>query len=41
MGDLSLLAASFRRHLLAENKSLRTLEVYGDAVRQLAAFLSR
>jgi integrase/recombinase XerC len=40
MGDLSLLAASFRRQLLAENKSLRTLEAYGDAVRQLAAFLS-
>ena len=39
-GDLPLLAASFRRHLLAANKAPRTIEGYGEAVRLLAAFLA-
>ena len=33
------LAASFRRHLLAENKSPRTVETYGEGVRLLGDFL--
>lgn len=39
-GDVALLAASFRRHLLAANKAPRTIETYGDAVRLLEAFLA-
>ena len=35
------LAASFRRHLLAENKSPRTVETYGEGVRLLGEFLAR
>ena len=34
------LAPSFERHLRAENKAPRTITVYMEAVRQLAAFLS-
>src|SRR5262245_59106919 len=34
------LAASFRRHLLAENKSARTVETYGEGVRLLGEFLA-
>ena len=33
------LAASFRRHLLAENKRPRTVETYGEGVRLLGEFL--
>jgi site-specific recombinase XerD len=39
-GDVALLGASFRRHLLAANKAPRTIETYGDAVRLLGAFLA-
>ncbi len=35
------LAQSFRRSLLAENKSPRTIETYGEAVRLLGDFLTR
>ena len=34
------LAASFRRHLLAENKSPRTVETYGDGIRLFGEFLA-
>jgi site-specific recombinase XerD len=39
-GDLPLLAASFRRHLLAANKAPRTVAGYLDAVRLLGEFLA-
>jgi site-specific recombinase XerD len=39
-GDLPLLAASFRRHLLASNKAPRTVAGYLDAVRLLGEFLA-
>jgi site-specific recombinase XerD len=39
-GDLPLLAASFRRHLLATNKAPRTVAGYLDAVRLLGEFLA-
>jgi hypothetical protein len=39
-GDLPLLAASFRRHLLAANKAPRTVGGYLDAVRLLGEFLA-
>jgi site-specific recombinase XerD len=39
-GDLSLLAASFQRHLLATNKAPRTVQGYMDAVRLLGEFLA-
>ncbi len=38
---LQRLAESFRRSLLAENKSPRTIETYGEALRLLDAFLAR
>jgi len=38
-GDLRTLAESHRRSLLAQNKSPRTIQAYGDAVRRLADFL--
>ena len=36
---LAVLSQSFRRTLLAENKSPRTLETYGEALRRFGAFL--
>ena len=38
---LSTLAESFRRSLLAENKSPRTVQVYGEALRLLGEYLAR
>jgi site-specific recombinase XerD len=38
--DLPVLSRSFRRSLLAENKSPRTVETYGDALRLFDAFLA-
>ena len=34
------LPTSFQRHLRAENKSVRTIETYLEAVQQLVAFRS-
>ena len=39
LSEYRALAASFRRHLLAENKSLRTVETYGEGVRLLGEYL--
>ncbi|MPZ21799.1 MAG: integrase, partial [Luteitalea sp.] len=38
-GSLDALGQSFRRVLLAENRSPRTVETYGEAISQLSAFL--
>ncbi len=38
--DFTPLAASFRRHLRAANRSPRTVETYGEAIDQLAQFLA-
>jgi site-specific recombinase XerD len=38
---LDTLAVSFKRTLLAENKSARTVETYGEALKLLGAFLDR
>jgi hypothetical protein len=38
--DVSLLAESFRRSLMAEDKSNRTIETYMEATRLLVAFLA-
>jgi hypothetical protein len=40
VGDLPRLAASFARHLQAENKSKKTIETYGEGVQQLLAHLA-
>jgi site-specific recombinase XerD len=40
LGSYGVLAASFRRSLLAENKSARTVQTYGEALRLFEAFLS-
>ena len=40
VGDLTRLAASFARHLQAENKSKKTIEANGDGVQQLLAHLA-
>ena len=40
VGELDRLARSFARHLRAENKSLKTVESYGEAVNQLISFLA-
>ncbi len=40
LGDLDRLSKSFTRHLLAENKSAKTVATYGEAVGQLVAFLA-
>jgi len=39
VGDLASLIPSFERSLRAENKSPKTVQVYGEAARQLLAFL--
>jgi site-specific recombinase XerD len=39
MDGLAVLSASFERTLLAENKSPRTVETYGEALRLFGAFL--
>ena len=39
MDGLSVLAESFKRTLLAENKSPRTIETYGEALRLFSVFL--
>jgi site-specific recombinase XerD len=39
VGDLSTLIPSFERSLRAGNKSAKTVQVYGEAARQLLAFL--
>jgi len=41
VSDLDRLAKSFERHLRAENKALRTLETYGEAIGQLTTHLVR
>lgn len=41
LGDISVLADSFRRSLRAQAKSKRTVENYGDGVRQLCDYLVR
>lgn len=41
IGNITTLPKSFRRLLLSENKALRTVEVYGDAVKLLADYLER
>jgi hypothetical protein len=41
VGELALLAESFRRALKAANRSPRTVETYLEAVKQLDAFLAR
>ncbi|MGI8942099.1 MAG: site-specific integrase, partial [Actinomycetota bacterium] len=38
-GTLTALGKSFKRVLLAENRSPRTVETYGEAISQLSAFL--
>jgi site-specific recombinase XerD len=38
--DFRLLAKSFRRILLAENKSPNTVEVYGSALERLGEYLA-
>ena len=38
---LQVLAESFKRSLLAENKSPRTVETYGEALRLFDGFLAR
>jgi site-specific recombinase XerD len=38
-GTLNALGKSFRRVLLSENRSPRTVETYGEAISQLSAFL--
>jgi site-specific recombinase XerD len=38
-GSLGALGKSFRRVLLSENRSPRTVETYGEAISQLSAFL--
>lgn len=40
VGDLEVLARSFRRNLRSENKAPKTLETYLEAIEQLAAFLA-
>lgn len=40
VGDLTALIPSFERSLRAANKSPKTIETYGDACRQLVAFLT-
>jgi site-specific recombinase XerD len=40
LAEFRVLAASFRRHLLAENKSAQTLRTYLDGVRLLGEFLA-
>ncbi len=40
VGDLSTLIPSFERSLRAANKSPKTLKTYGEATRQLYAFLA-
>jgi len=39
VNDLDRLAKSFERHLRAENKALRTVETYGEAIGQLTTHL--
>lgn len=39
VGDLARLIPSFERSLRAANKSRKTVETYGEAARQLLAFL--
>lgn len=40
VGDLEVLARSFRRNLRSENKAPKTLETYLEAIDQLGAFLA-
>ena len=41
VSGLRVLGESFRRTLVAENKSPRTVETYGEALRLFDAFLAR
>jgi len=41
VGDLERLARSFERHLRAENKALKTVVTYGEAIGQLTSHLLR
>src|SRR4051812_7027819 len=40
-GDLPILLRSFRRALVAENKSRQTIRIYEDALAQFGTFLTK